>query len=212
MKDRYICIEGNIGAGKTTLAQMLADELSGRLVLESFEDNPFLPIFYKDPARFAFPVELHFLMERHKQLKQEFSNLNLFSSIAIADYCPHKSLIFANQTLEDSEYRLFKSLYQELMSSCAQPDIIFYINRPKEWLIASIQKRGRTYELEIELEYLNKVQSSYLSMFHTVDDLPIVWINAAYMDFKTDHAAFNWFCSLMSRDFPRGLSYLEAGA
>jgi len=209
MRDKYICIEGNIGAGKTTLAQMVANSMNGRLVLESFADNPFLPIFYKDPTRYAFPVELHFLMERHKQLKTEFANLNLFSNIAIADYCPQKSLIFAIQTLGEEEYRLFKVLYKELMSSISKPDIIFYINRPKEWLTFSIQKRGRPYELDIELEYLNKVQHSYLSTFQAIDDIPVVWINAEHLDFISDEQAYQWFCSLLDRDFPKGLNILD---
>ena len=179
----YICIEGNIGAGKTTIANKLSTDWGAELVLEAFEDNPFLPIFYQDQSRYAFPVELHFLMERHRQLKALLSNPSIFSNKIIADYCPQKSLIFARQTLEDREFRLFKGLFQELLDHIQKPNLIIYINRPKEWLSHSITRRGRAYELDIKMDYLMKVQQSYHSTLLTITDIPILWLEAEHIDF-----------------------------
>lgn len=206
----YICVEGNIGAGKTTIAQMLSDRLGATLVLEAFEENPFLPIFYKDPERFAFPVELHFLMERHRQLKDELSNLNLFSKAIVADYSPQKSLIFARQTLEDREFRLFQGLFNELLHHLRKPDIILFINRPKEWLTKSIRNRGRAYEMDIQIDYLNKVQQSYLSTFHTVQDIPIIWLETHHINFIEDAYSFSRLQELLqSTDLKSGINFME---
>lgn len=209
----YICVEGNIGAGKTTIARMLSESLNAKLVLEAFEENPFLPIFYKDPERFAFPVELHFLMERHRQLKEELSNLNLFTNAIIADYSPQKSLIFARQTLEDREFRLFQGLYNELLHHLRKPDIIVFINRPKEWLTKSIRNRGRVYEMDIQIDYLNKVQQSYLSTFHTVQNIPIIWLETHHINFIEDAHSFGRLQELLKRsDLKSGINFMELEA
>lgn len=206
----YICVEGNIGAGKTTIARMLSERLHAKLVLEAFEENPFLPIFYKDPERFAFPVELHFLMERHRQLKEELSNLNLFSNAIIADYSPQKSLIFARQTLEDREFRLFQGLYNELLHHLRKPDIIVFINRPKEWLTKSIRNRGRVYEMDIQIEYLNKVQQSYLSTFNIIQDIPIIWLETHHINFIEDSYSFDRLQELLKRsDLKTGINFID---
>jgi deoxyguanosine kinase len=199
----YICIEGNIGAGKTTIAKMLSTDWGAELVLEAFEDNPFLPIFYQDQNRYAFPVELHFLMERHRQLKALLSNPNIFSSKIVADYCPQKSLIFARQTLEDREFRLFKGLFQELLDHIQKPDLIIYINRPKEWLSQSITRRGRAYELDIKMDYLMKVQQSYHSTLLTITDTPILWLEAEHIDFVANPNKMNELKTLIT-EYPYG--------
>lgn len=206
---KYICIEGNIGAGKTTLVKLLAQRLHATSLFEKFEDNPFLPIFYKDPARYAFPVELHFLMERHRQLKRYLIDSDLFSSVILADYCPQKSLIFARETLEEREFRLFKGLFSELLQYIPKPDTIFFINRDREWLRQSIQSRGRSYEMDMDDAYLSKVQQSYLSTFKTLQEQSVIWINAGGINFLEDQKSLERLSSMLLSSYNKGIQFVD---
>lgn len=165
MKYNYIVIEGNIGAGKTTLASMIAREYNAKLILERFADNPFLPRFYEDPARFSFPLELSFLADRYRQLKEEVMEQDLFTSFTVADYYFMKSLVFASSTLEKDEFNLYRQLFYIIYSSLPKPDLYVYLHVPPERLLRNIAIRGRDYEKSITAEYLSSIQESYFTFF-----------------------------------------------
>jgi deoxyadenosine/deoxycytidine kinase len=193
MEDFYsfITIEGNIGAGKTTLAKLLAEDLDGSLVLEQFTDNPFLPLFYENPERYAFPVELFFMSERHKQLQEHFMQPELFPKRTISDYFFYKTLLFARQNLNEDEYRLFHRLFQTLNSSFPKPDLLIYLHRPVDRLQNNIRNRGRQFETEISDDYLEKIAQAYFDYFRSETTFPILILNAAELDFlqNGDHYA-----------------------
>jgi len=159
----YIAIEGNIGAGKTSLVKKMAEDFSGRLILEQFSDNPFLPKFYKDPKKYAFPLEMSFLAERFQQLSDQLPHEELFSSFTISDYFVLKSLIFAQVNLEQDEYELYKRVFHLIYRQIPKPDLLVYLHRPTEVLLQNIQQRGRHYERDIEERYLNEIQESYFN-------------------------------------------------
>ena len=162
MEYNYISIEGTIGAGKTTLAEMLSSHYGADLILEQFEDNPFLPKFYEEPERYAFPVELTFLAERYQQIKRRNVGPNLFNQLAIGDYFLSKSLIFAGTNLKEDEYRLFRELFDIMFQSIPKPDLLIYLYAPVEKLQENIKMRGRAYEQDIESAYLEQIQNQYL--------------------------------------------------
>ena len=161
-KVNYLCIEGNIGAGKTTFAQMMAEDLGAKLILERFKDNPFLPQFYKDPKRYAFPTEMAFLADRHQQLVDDISQLDLFAQFSISDYDLYKSLIFAKVTLQEQEFELYKKVFNIIYREIPKPDLYIYFYQTTERLLENIKKRGRTYEQEIKADYLDKINQGYL--------------------------------------------------
>jgi deoxyadenosine/deoxycytidine kinase len=151
----FIAIEGNIGAGKTTLCHMLSERLGCSLVLEQFTDNPFLPPFYDQPDRYALPVELFFMTERHKQLLEHFGSPDLFRNFTVADYFFVKTLLFAKNNLSEEEFRLFQRLFSVLNATFPKPDLLLYLHRPVDVLLQHIKKRGRSIEQQISADYLN---------------------------------------------------------
>src|SRR6056297_2363343 len=161
MEYNFIAIEGNIGAGKSTLAAKLAEKHHAMLINEGFEDNSFLPKFYKDPEKYAFPLELSFLAERYQQLKDKLQAKDLFYPFVVADYFIAKSLVFAKKTLPSDEFTLYSQLFNIIISSLPQPDLIVYLYLETKKLQQNIKKRGRPYEMDIEDDYLEKIQSSY---------------------------------------------------
>lgn len=158
----YMVIEGNIGAGKTSLSRQIAEEFGGKLILERFKDNPFLPKFYKDATRYAFPLEMSFLADRYQQFLDDIRQLDLFSDFVIADYDIYKSLIFAEVTLQPEEYDLYKKLFNLMYKEVPRPDLYIYLYQNTERLLENIKKRGRSYEQNIEEEYLKKIDKGYL--------------------------------------------------
>lgn len=180
--EKLLVIEGNIGAGKTTLSTALASHLNARLILEEFTDNPFLPGFYENPARYAFPVELFFMTERHKQLQDLLTQQSLFQEKIIADYFFGKTLLFAGHNLEGAEFRLFNQMFKILSNSFPNPDFMIFIHRPIEELIKNIDKRGREMEKGISEDYLRKVQNSYFNYFKTNPDFPIIILDVGDQD------------------------------
>jgi deoxyguanosine kinase len=156
-KNQYIVIEGNIGAGKTSFATRLANDLNARLILEQYADNPFLPKFYDNPDRYSFPLELSFLAARYKQLAGELSQTNLFNPVTVADYYFVKSLIFARNTLPDDEFTLYRQLFDIIWQQLPKPSMYFYLHSPVERLLQNIKMRGREYEQNIKAEYLTKI-------------------------------------------------------
>jgi deoxyadenosine/deoxycytidine kinase len=157
----YVAIEGLIGAGKTTLTKRLAERWSGRIVLEEFEDNPFLPRFYEDQQRYAFSVELSFLAQRYHQLKR-VGERSLFEAVTVADYSIGKSLVFAKVTLPPDEYALFLDLYTIMYGGLPRPDLLVYLHLPMDRVRERIRSRGRSYEQSIPVEYLERLQEGYL--------------------------------------------------
>jgi deoxyguanosine kinase len=179
----YIVIEGNIGAGKTSLVKKLGEDNNARLILERFAENPFLPKFYEEPDRFSFPVELSFLADRYHQLKEELSNRNIFSNLIIADYYFAKSLIFARITLKDDEYNLYRQLYDIIHQHLPIPDLYVYLHLPVEKLKARILKRGRDYEANIDENYLLKLQQGYFDYLKTQTDKRILLIDESNINY-----------------------------
>ncbi|WP_116105438.1 deoxynucleoside kinase [Lewinella sp. IMCC34191] len=205
----YVVIEGNIGAGKTTLARMLAERFNHRLVLEEFSDNPFLPLFYREPERYAFPVELFFMAERHKQLQAELSNPELFSQGTVADYLFIKTMLFARNSLNEQEFRLFTRLFRALDVAFPKPDLIVYLHRPVEALQANIRRRGREYEQDIGDAYLKSVQQVYLDYLRTVKETPVLLFELGEENFAEDELLFERIIAAMTGTVKRGLQTLE---
>src|SRR6476620_5698125 len=154
MKYNFVTIEGNIGAGKTTLAHLLSKHFNARLILEQFADNPFLPKFYESPQQYAFPLELFFMAERFKQLKELLQQRDLFQSVTISDYLFTKCLLFAKVNLPQDEFNLYQRLFEIIHQQLIQPDILIYLHAPVTRLQQNIRKRGRTYEQSIPDDYL----------------------------------------------------------
>lgn len=170
-------MEGNIGAGKTTFCNWLNEQVECRLILEQFDDNPFLPLFYQDPERNAFPVELFFMTERHKQLQAWNPQPDLFGSLTVADYLFIKTLLFARNNLKDAEWHLFQRIFHALHAQLPKPDIIVYFHHPVDQLLKHIGQRGRNYEQWITPEYLFQIQQQYIQFLYSVEDRPVLFID-----------------------------------
>lgn len=180
---RYLVIEGNIGAGKTTLAKMIAEEYNAKLVLEQFADNPFLPKFYKDQDRYSFPLELSFLADRYHQIKKQILNPELFHNFLVADYYFAKSSIFAQNTLKDDEYHLFRQIFDIIFESMPKPDLYVYLHSGTEKLLQNIKSRGREYEKDIKPEYLEKIKNGYFTFLKGINNFPVLVIDINNVDF-----------------------------
>ena len=179
----YIAIEGNIGAGKTTLSTKLSEDCNAKLVLERFADNPFLPKFYKDQSRYAFPLEMSFLADRYQQLSDDLAQFDLFKDFVVADYHIFKSLIFAKVTLQEDEFRLYKTMFDIIHKEMPKPDLYVYLYQNTERLLENIKKRGRSYEQEIPADYLEKINQGYLDYIKTKTDLNVLIIDVSDLDF-----------------------------
>jgi len=179
----YIAIEGNIGAGKTTLANKIAQDFNAKTVLERFADNPFLPKFYEDQNRYAFPLEMSFLADRYQQISDDLAQFDLFKDFIIADYHIFKSLIFAKVTLTDDEYRLYRKLFEIIYKEMPKPDLYIYLYQNTDRLLANIKHRGRSYEQEIPGEYLDKINRGYLDYIKSQTDLNVLIIDVSEKDF-----------------------------
>ncbi len=179
----YIAFEGNIGAGKTTLATKIAEDFNAKTVLERFADNPFLPKFYEDQNRYAFPLEMSFLADRYKQLSDDLAQFDLFKDFIVADYHIFKSLIFAKITLAEDEYRLYRTLFDIVYREMPKPDLYVYLYQNSERLLQNIKKRGRSYEQKIPASYLDKINNGYLDYIKSQTDLNVLIIDVSARDF-----------------------------
>jgi deoxyguanosine kinase len=179
----YIAIEGNIGAGKTTLTNKIAEDFNAKTVLERFADNPFLPKFYKDQNRYAFPLEMSFLADRYQQLSDDLAQFDLFKDFIIADYHIFKSLIFAKVTLNEDEFRLYKTLFDIIYKEMPKPDLYIYLYQNTDRLLQNIKKRGRHYEQDISEEYLEKINQGYLDYIKSHQNINILVIDVSERDF-----------------------------
>ena len=182
-KYNYIAIEGNIGAGKTSLSKMMSDEFNAKIILERFADNPFLPKFYEDKERFAFPLEMSFLADRYQQLSDDLAQLDLFKNFIVSDYYIFKSLIFAQITLQKDEYALYRRMFDLMYKEITKPDLYVYLYQNTDRLLQNIKKRGRDYEQNIEASYLQKIHDGYKNFISTQQDLNTLVIDVSELDF-----------------------------
>lgn len=180
---QFLVIEGNIGAGKTTLSGMIAKDFNAKLVLEQFADNPFLPKFYEDQERYSFPLELSFLADRYKQIKKEILNLDLFYSFLISDYYFSKTAVFAQNTLQGDEYHLFRQIFDMVSESMPKPDLYVYLHADVPQLLKNIAHRGRDYEKHIKAEYLSKIEKGYFGFLKQKLTFPVLVIDINNIDF-----------------------------
>ena len=205
----YIAIEGNIGAGKTTLARILAEQYDARLILETFEDNSFLPKFYKEPDKYAFPLEMSFLAERYQQMKEVLSSQDIFQTLTVADYFIDKSLIFAKNNLESDEYRLYSNLFRIIIATLPRPDLVVYLYQDEDQLLENIAKRGRDYELAIQRSYLSNIQAGYFSHFRTLQKERILVIHSENIDFVKNPGDIDVIKKIIERKFSPGIHRFE---
>lgn len=182
-KYNYIAIEGNIGAGKTSLATKMAHDFNAKLILERFADNPFLPKFYEDAQRYAFTLEMSFLADRYQQISDDLSQLDLFKDFIVSDYDVFKSLIFSKVTLPEDEFNLYRKLFYLMYKDIAKPELYVYLYQNTERLQQNIKKRGRDYEQNIENEYLEKINTGYLEFLKTQTDFNVKIIDISDKDF-----------------------------
>ena len=182
-KYNYIAIEGNIGAGKTSLANLIAKDFNAKIVLERFADNPFLPKFYEDNERYAFPLEMSFLADRYQQLSDDLAQFDLFKNFIVSDYYIFKSLIFAQVTLQNDEYFLYRKMFDIMYKEISKPDLYIYLYQNTPRLIENIKKRGRDYEQNIEPEYLDKIHRGYANFIKTEENLNTLIVDVSEKDF-----------------------------
>ncbi|MBO9620422.1 MAG: deoxynucleoside kinase [Niabella sp.] len=204
MRYDFITIEGNIGAGKTTLASALSKIYNARLVLEEFADNPFLPKFYKNPQQYAFPLELFFMAERYKQLQELLVQKNLFQQLTISDYLFTKSLLFAKVTLSEDEYKLYQRLFDIVQQQLIQPQLLIYLHAPVKKLQENIKKRSRNYEQQIPDTYLENIQETYLQYIKQLP-FPILFIDASNADFITNDRHLTIIVNALNKSYTPGL-------
>ena len=178
----YVVIEGAIGVGKTSLAKLLSDRLDAKLVLEKFEENPFLSEFYDDPVRFAFQTQLFFLLQRYQQ-QQELRQVDMFHNLLISDYMFIKDRLFASLNLDEKEMSLYDSIANMLERNVINPDLIIYLQADTNTLMKNIAKRGREFEANISYDYINGLNEIYTEYFFRYNETPLVIINTNYIDF-----------------------------
>jgi deoxyadenosine/deoxycytidine kinase len=203
----YLVIEGNIGAGKTTLAQMISNKYQAKLVLEQFADNPFLPKFYENQQQYSFPLEMAFLAERYNQLNKELSHFELFSSFIISDYYFMKSLIFAQNTLQTDEYNLYRQFFNIIYDRLPKPDLYVYLHKEPDLLLKNIAMRGRSYETHITKDYLEKITQGYFNYFRQQRDIRILVIDTNGIDFVKKAEDFEKVTeTIFSQKFSKGVT------
>jgi deoxyguanosine kinase len=202
----FLVIEGNIGAGKTTLALKIAEKHCTRLILEQFEGNPFLPKFYEDKEKYAFPLELSFLAERYHQLKAELSKQDLFQPGIISDYFFLKSLIFAKANLDEAEYELYTRLFHIIHDSLPKPDLLVFLYHDIDRLLSNIRIRGREYEKNISGDYLLKIQNAYFDFLKQTPDLKVLILDMNSLDFVKNEEHFTRIEEIIDMPYNPGIT------
>ncbi len=206
VRHQYLCIEGNIGTGKTALASRIAKDFGKKLLLEEFEDNSFLPKFYEDPARYAFPLEMSFLASRFNQLNRELLQGDLFDSGVVSDYVFFKCLVFSKITLSDDEYDLYTRLFDIINLQVPQPGLLVYLHKPVSKLQEQIQKRGRSYEQKITDEYLLKLQEAYFDYINHHTKSPVLILDTTSADFVNSQADYDFLINKINAEYPDGVN------
>ena len=196
-KYNYIAIEGNIGAGKTSLAKIISEDFNAKLVLERFADNPFLPKFYEDKERYAFPLEMSFLADRYQQLSDDLAQFNLFKNFIISDYYIFKSLIFAQVTLSKDEYLLYRKMFNLIYKEITKPDLYVYLYQNTDRLLENIKNRGRDFEQNIQADYLKKIHDGYQGFITTQNDLNLLTIDVSELDFVNNKADYRQIINII---------------
>jgi deoxyguanosine kinase len=207
MKYNFITIEGNIGAGKTTLAHLLSKHFNARLILEEFADNPFLPKFYENKQQYAFPLELFFMAERYKQLKELLQTKDMFQKVTISDYLFTKCLLFAKVNLPEEEFLLYQKLFDIINPQLVQPDLLIYLHAPISRLKENIRKRNRSYEQSIDPEYLFSLQETY-TQYIKQHNIKTLFIDASSADFLGNEKHLNAVLDALEKDYENGQNYL----
>ncbi len=207
MNYQFITIEGNIGAGKTTLANLLSKHYNARLILEEFADNPFLPKFYEKPDQYAFPVELFFMAERFKQLKELLQEKDMFQTATVSDYLFTKCLLFAKVTLPEDEFRLYQRLFDIIHQQLIQPDILIYLHAPVSKLQSNIRKRNRVYEQNISDDYLFNLQETYTNYIKQ-HNIKTLFVDASNADFLENEKHLQVILDALEKDYDHGQHYL----
>lgn len=208
MNYHFITIEGNIGAGKTTLAHLMAKHYNARLILEQFADNPFLPKFYENPGQNAFPLELFFMAERFKQLKEFIQQKDLFQNITISDYLFTKCLLFAKVNLPEDEFRLYQRLFEIIHQQLIKPDILIYLHSPVQKLQANIRKRNRSYEQKIKDDYLFSLQETY-THYIKQHHIKTLFIDVSNADFLGNEKHLQTIFDALEKDYEDGKHILS---
>lgn len=201
----FIAIEGNIGAGKTSLATMISKDFNAKLILEQFEDNSFLPKFYKEPDKYAFPLEMSFLAARFQQLKDQLGNQDLFKSFTISDYYIVKSLIFAQKTLAEDEFKLYTRFFNIILTQLPKPDLFVYLHVKVPKLQENIKIRGRSYEQNIKDEYLEKIKDGYFEFIKQQTNMPILVIDTNEIDFVHNVSHYNSLVNIINKEYSPGV-------
>jgi len=207
MNYNFITIEGNIGAGKTTLAHLLSKHYNARLILEEFADNPFLPKFYENPKQYAFPLELFFMAERFKQQKELLQQKDMFQTLTISDYLFTKCLLFAKVTLLEDEFRLYQRLFEIIYQQTVQPDILIYLHSPVQKLQSNIRKRNRPYEQNIPDEYLFSLQETY-THYIKQHNIKTLFVDTSNADFLGNEKHLKVITDALDKDYTNGQHYL----
>lgn len=205
----FIAIEGNIGAGKTSLAQMLSKEFNARLILEEFDDNSFLPKFYEDAQRYAFPLEMSFLAARFNQLKKQLLEKDLFQQYIVSDYIFAKCMLFSKTNLNDDEYDLYLKLFEIINVQMRQPDLLIYLHNPVQKLQWNIMNRGRSYEQKISDEYLQTLSDAYLKYLHANTHLRILLVDCSAVDFVAKPEHYQSLLSLVCKEYEPGIHHVS---
>ncbi len=206
----FIAIEGNIGAGKTSLATRISQQFNAKLILEQFEDNAFLPKFYENPSKYAFPLELSFLASRYQQLKDQLPAQDLFKSFTVADYFIHKSFIFAGKNLDSDEFSLYTRLFKIIEASLPNPDLLVYLFLSVDHLKGNIQKRGRPYEKNIDFDYLEKIQSGYMEFLRQQQNMRTLIVDTNNLDFVNRDEDYLKLLELIGKEYDLGITRIEA--
>jgi len=209
MRYNYITIEGNIGAGKTSLATRIAHDFNGKLVLEQFADNPFLPLFYENRQQYAFPLELFFMAERFQQLKESVSHQDLFKKFTVSDYLFIKSSLFASVNLKDDEYKLYQRLFKIIYSTLPEPELLVYLHCEVPRLLQNINKRGREYEQNISAEYLSKIQETYFDYFKKLQSQRLLIIDITNGDFMENRNHYEQIISFINQNYEPGTTHYQ---
>jgi deoxyadenosine/deoxycytidine kinase len=208
MNYHFIAVEGNIGAGKTTLTQLLSQYYNAKLMLEEFSENPFLTKFYENPKQYAFPLELFFLAERFKQQQELIKNTDLFQSITISDYLFTKCLLFAKVNLPEEEYRLYQKMFDVFQQQLTTPDVLIYLHAPVNKLQSNIKKRNRKFEQSIPDEYLFKLQETYTSYIKQ-HNIKTIFVDASNADFLYNEAHFKLITDALEKDLEEGQHFIN---
>jgi len=208
MRYNFITIEGNIGAGKTTLAHILSKHYNARLILEEFADNPFLPKFYENPQQFAFPLELFFMAERFKQLKELLQQQDMFQELTVSDYLFTKCLLFAKVNLPEDEYRLYQRLFEIIHQQLVQPELLIYLHAPVDKLQANIRKRNRSYEQQIPDDYLFNIQETYTNYIRQQNPRTL-FVDASNADFLGNEKHRQIIYDALDKEYEPGIHYIS---